>query len=157
MAQATDQQLVPPRGVLEPVEALFRDLRSRPEGSTGRETQRRLVAYGPNELVRRGGAHWPAQLACRFTHPLALLLFVAAGPAFASRTPVLGAPHRPRKSQSRVAVSKIQIGPMSGPSSPAIVRTASCALSSLSAVASTRSIHCTDGLPHAPWVNPCPN
>ncbi|MGZ4354013.1 MAG: cation-transporting P-type ATPase [Gaiellaceae bacterium] len=115
MAQATDQQLVPPRGVLEPVEALFRDLRSRPEGSTGRETQRRLVAYGPNELVRRGGAHWPAQLARQFTHPLALILFVAAGPAFAGRTPVFGAPHRPRKSQSRVAGSKIEIGPMPAP------------------------------------------
>jgi calcium-translocating P-type ATPase len=79
------------RDVLEPVDALFRDLRSRPEGLRSREAARRLVAYGPNELVRRGGAHWPAQLARQFTHPLALLLFLAAGLAFAARTPVLGA------------------------------------------------------------------
>lgn len=81
---------VRPRDVLEPVDALFRDLRSQPEGLRSREAARRLVAYGPNELVRRGGAHWPAQLARQFTHPLALLLFLAAALAFAAGTPVLG-------------------------------------------------------------------
>jgi calcium-translocating P-type ATPase len=81
---------VRPRDVLEPVDRLFRDLRSRPEGLSSREAARRLVAYGPNELVRRGGAHWPAQLVRQFTHPLALLLFLAAGLAFVARTPVLG-------------------------------------------------------------------
>jgi calcium-translocating P-type ATPase len=91
MAQPTEQRLAPPRDVLEPVEALLRDLRSRPEGLTGREARRRLVAYGPNELTRRGGAHWPAQLSRQFTHPLALLLFVAAGLALAGGMPVLAA------------------------------------------------------------------
>jgi calcium-translocating P-type ATPase len=82
----------PPRpgDVLEPVEALFRDLRSRPGGLRSREAARRLVAYGPNELERRGGAHWPAQLARQLTHPLALLLFLAAGLAFLAGTLVLG-------------------------------------------------------------------
>ena len=80
----------PPRDVEGPVDALFRDLRSRPEGLTPRDAARRLVAYGPNELARRGGAHWPAQLTRQFTHPLALLLFVAAALAFAGSSAVLG-------------------------------------------------------------------
>ncbi|HVP75470.1 MAG TPA: cation-transporting P-type ATPase [Gaiellaceae bacterium] len=89
MAETT-QPPMPPRDLREPVEALFRDLRSRPDGLTSREAARRLVAYGPNELTRRGGAHWPAQLARQFTHPLALLLFLAAALAFAGGTPLLG-------------------------------------------------------------------
>ena len=36
----------------EPRERLLRDLRSRPEGLSQREAERRLVAYGPNELQR---------------------------------------------------------------------------------------------------------
>ena len=89
MAQ-TPELLPEPWDVFEPVEALFRDLRSRPQGLRSREVARRLVAYGPNELQRRGRAHWPAQLARQFTHPLALLLFLAAALAFAARTPLLG-------------------------------------------------------------------
>jgi len=84
MAQTLEEP-VRPRDVLEPVDALFRDLRSRPEGLSSREAERRLVAYGANELVRRGRAHWPAQLSRQFTHPLALLLFLAAALAFAAR------------------------------------------------------------------------
>ena len=75
--------------VSEPLDRLFRDLRSGPAGLTGRDAERRLVAYGPNELARRGGPHWPRQLARQFTHPLALLLFLAAGLAFAAGTTVL--------------------------------------------------------------------
>ncbi|WP_345408431.1 cation-transporting P-type ATPase [Nonomuraea salmonea] len=37
-----------------------------------------LIHYGPNELRRRGGRRWPRELARQFTHPLALLLWVAA-------------------------------------------------------------------------------
>ena len=66
----------------EPVELLFRDLRARPEGLSSREAERRLVAYGPNELVRRGGRRWPRELLKQFTHPLALLLWAAAALAF---------------------------------------------------------------------------
>ena len=90
MTQLAEQQLAPPADVLEPIEALFRDLASRREGLSSREAARRLVAYGPNELTRRGGARWPAQLARQFTHPLALLLFLAAGLAFAGGSAVLG-------------------------------------------------------------------
>jgi len=43
------------------------------------EAQRRLLQYGPNELQRRGGRQWPKELARQFTHPLALLLWLAAG------------------------------------------------------------------------------
>jgi calcium-translocating P-type ATPase len=87
MAQ-TEPPVEPP-DVEEPVDALFRDLRSRPHGLTSREAARRLAAYGPNELTRRGGARWPRQLMRQLTHPLALLLFLAAGLAFAADTPSL--------------------------------------------------------------------
>jgi magnesium-transporting ATPase (P-type) len=60
-------------------------------GFSSREAERRLVAYGHNEIVRRGGVRWPRQLAKQFTHPLALLLWLAAGLAFVGGTPVLGA------------------------------------------------------------------
>jgi len=73
------------------VETLFQSLRSGPDGISSREAERRLVVYGRNELLRRGGRRWPKQLATQFTHPLALLLWLAAGLAFAGGTPVLGA------------------------------------------------------------------
>jgi calcium-translocating P-type ATPase len=68
--------------VLDPEEAadrLLRDLRTGREGLTGTEAARRLLQYGPNALQRRGGRRWPAELARQFTHPLALLLWLAAG------------------------------------------------------------------------------
>jgi calcium-translocating P-type ATPase len=74
----------------EPVSRLLRDLRSRPEGLSSREAERRLVAHGPNELRRRGGRRWPRQLAKQFVHPLALLLWLAAALAFVAGTPALG-------------------------------------------------------------------
>ena len=74
----------------EAVESLLRELRARPDGLSSREAERRLVAHGRNELVRRGGARWPRQLAKQFTHPLALLLWLAAGLAFLAGAPVLG-------------------------------------------------------------------
>jgi magnesium-transporting ATPase (P-type) len=67
---------------LDPEEAadlVLRDLRSGPEGLTTREAQRRLLQYGPNSLQRRHKRRWPAELARQFTHPLALLLWLAAG------------------------------------------------------------------------------
>ncbi len=77
--------------VIEPteqVELLMRDLRSSPQGLSGTEAKRRLLQYGPNELHRRGGLKWPAELAHQLTHPLALLLWLAAALSFAvgSRT-----------------------------------------------------------------------
>ena len=76
---------------LEPLGQLYRDLRSSAEGLTGREAARRLEVYGPNELARRGGRRWPRELAQQFTHPLALLLALAAVLAWASGSPPLGA------------------------------------------------------------------
>jgi calcium-translocating P-type ATPase len=74
----------------EAYELLLRELGTRPEGLSGREAERRLAAYGPNEIVRRGGTRWPGQLLKQFTHPLALLLWFAASLAFLAGTPVLG-------------------------------------------------------------------
>ena len=47
-------------------------------GLSTREAQRRFLAEGPNELVRRSRRSWPRQLARQLTHPLALLLWLAA-------------------------------------------------------------------------------
>jgi calcium-translocating P-type ATPase len=61
------------------VDLLLRDLRSSREGLSTREAQRRLAQHGPNELRHRGGWRWPGELARQLTHPLALLLWLAAG------------------------------------------------------------------------------
>ncbi|MGW4587815.1 cation-translocating P-type ATPase [Amycolatopsis thermoflava] len=66
----------------EQVDRLLRDLRSSRSGLSGREAQRRLIHVGPNELSRRGGRTWPRELVRQFTHPLALLLWAAAGLAW---------------------------------------------------------------------------
>ncbi|MGZ4307930.1 MAG: cation-translocating P-type ATPase [Gaiellaceae bacterium] len=80
----------PPADAREDPEQLFRELRSSPRGLTGREAARRLEAYGPNELQRRGGVTWPRQVLAQLTHPLALLLWLAAALAFVVGTPVIG-------------------------------------------------------------------
>jgi hypothetical protein len=67
----------------ESVELLLRDLRSSRTGLSTSEEQRRLLLYGPNELRRRGGLKWPGELARQLTHPLALLLSLAAALSFA--------------------------------------------------------------------------
>jgi calcium-translocating P-type ATPase len=63
----------------ERVDLLLRDLRTSRRGLSQREAERRLLTHGRNELERRGGRRWPAQLARQLTHPLALLLWGAAG------------------------------------------------------------------------------
>ena len=68
--------------VLESQARLLRDLDATPRGLSSREADRRLVQYGPNALRRRGGAQWPRELAGQLTHPLALLLWLAAGLSF---------------------------------------------------------------------------
>jgi calcium-translocating P-type ATPase len=77
-----------PRG---PLELLERDLGSGHGGLSQREAARRLVAFGPNELERRGRPAWPFELARQFTHPLALLLWGAAALAAASGSEVVAA------------------------------------------------------------------
>ncbi|HEY7953169.1 MAG TPA: cation-transporting P-type ATPase [Solirubrobacteraceae bacterium] len=67
----------------EGVDLLLRDLRSSRRGLTAREAERRSVQYGLNELRRRGGARWPGELGRQLTHPLALLLWLAAALSFA--------------------------------------------------------------------------
>ena len=89
MAPAPEAQVMP-RDVLEPVEALFRDLRSRPEGLRSREAERRLVAYGPNELAAAA-----APLAARSSPGSSRTRWrccsaLAAGLAFAAGTAALG-------------------------------------------------------------------
>ncbi|MFF0341652.1 cation-translocating P-type ATPase [Kribbella sp. NPDC004875] len=75
----------------EPADRLFRDLRTTANGLTGREAQRRLEAYGPNELTRRQGNGWAGELGRQLTHPLALLLWLAAVLAAVGGTGVLAA------------------------------------------------------------------
>ncbi|MEV8510483.1 cation-transporting P-type ATPase [Actinoplanes sp. NPDC051475] len=73
----------------EPIAELFRDLRTSPHGLAGREAARRSLVYGRNELARRTGRRWPGELLSQFTQPLAILLAVAAGLAWAGGTPAL--------------------------------------------------------------------
>ena len=73
----------------EPVARLLRDLGTGPGGLAEREAARRLERYGRNELRDRAGRQWPRALGRQFTHPLALLLMVAAVLAALSGTPQL--------------------------------------------------------------------
>jgi magnesium-transporting ATPase (P-type) len=69
--------------VLEPRDRLLRDLRTTEHGLSSREAARRLLQHGPNMLRCRGGVRWPGEIARQLTHPLALLLWVAAALSFA--------------------------------------------------------------------------
>lgn len=76
-----------PAGQVDPeerIDLLLRDLRAARSGLSSREADRRLVQFGPNVLSRRGGRRWPRELGRQFTHPLALLLWAAAGLAWAA-------------------------------------------------------------------------
>jgi calcium-translocating P-type ATPase len=72
-----------------PVGLLLRDLRAAPDGLSGREAARRLAAYGPNELQRRQRRHWFRELLGQLLHPLALLLWLAAGLSLVAGTVAL--------------------------------------------------------------------
>ena len=73
----------------EPSARLLRDLRSRPEGLSQREAERRLVAYGANVLQRTAKRSWQREALRQLTHPLALLLAAAALLAWGSGSPVV--------------------------------------------------------------------
>lgn len=62
----------------EQIDLLLRNLRSSAQGISSAEAKRRLIQYGANELSRRGGPRWPRELLRQLTHPLALLLWLAA-------------------------------------------------------------------------------
>jgi magnesium-transporting ATPase (P-type) len=70
----------------EPVERLLRDLRSSLTGLTAREAARRLQVSGPNALPEHRGRRWPLEVLRQLVHPLALLLWVAAGLAWVAGT-----------------------------------------------------------------------
>ena len=74
---------------LEPADRLLRHLRTSASGLSAREAERRLLVYGPNELVRQRGPGWPRALVRQLTHPLALLLWLAAALAFSAGTAAL--------------------------------------------------------------------
>ena len=77
------------RPTREPLDLLLRDLRTGVDGLGQREAERRLAVYGPNALPRTRSRTWLADLVRQITHPLALLLWAAAGLALAAGTPVL--------------------------------------------------------------------
>jgi len=84
--RAVDRVELEPGEQLEPterVDLLLRDLRTSAGGLPASEAGRRLVQYGPNELQRRNGRRWPTELGRQLTHPLALLLWLAAILSFA--------------------------------------------------------------------------
>ncbi|WP_171983374.1 HAD-IC family P-type ATPase [Arthrobacter sp. SRS-W-1-2016] len=74
-----------------PVQRVLRDLRASRTGLSEREAARRLVAYGPNELARRGGLQWPRQVVRQLVPPLALLLWLAALLSYISGSATLAA------------------------------------------------------------------
>jgi calcium-translocating P-type ATPase len=80
--EPTGTSFPPPVDPEESLELLLRDLRSSRTGLASREASRRLTQYGANALERRRGLRWPPELARQFTHPLALLLWGAAGLAW---------------------------------------------------------------------------
>src|SRR6185312_6657141 len=69
---------------------LLRDLHGNRRGLSSQEAERRLLQYGPNVLERRRGPSWPAELARQLTHPLALLLWLAAALSFAVGNETVG-------------------------------------------------------------------
>jgi calcium-translocating P-type ATPase len=60
-------------------------------GLSEAEAVRRLARDGPNQLRRRRGREWPRELLRQLTHPLALLLWVAAGLSAATQSTTLAA------------------------------------------------------------------
>ncbi len=73
----------------EPLDLLLRDLHTSVGGLGAREAARRLAVEGPNVLPRAKGRGWVLDLVHQLAHPLALLLWAAAGLALISGTPVL--------------------------------------------------------------------
>ena len=76
--------------VVGPADMLMRRLRTRPSGLTDDEAADRLLQYGRNVLTRRAGVPWWRSASRQFTHPLAVLLELAAVLAFVSSSAVLG-------------------------------------------------------------------
>jgi potassium/sodium efflux P-type ATPase len=71
-------------GPEEGLDPTFRRLGTSRAGLSAREAARRLEQHGPNLIERRRGPSRLRELALQFTHPLALLLWVAAALAAAT-------------------------------------------------------------------------
>lgn len=63
---------------------LLADLRTQADGLDEREAARRLQQFGPNAIRRDAGRRWWRSVLDQFTHPLALLLWMAAGLSLAT-------------------------------------------------------------------------
>ncbi|MFC0003592.1 cation-translocating P-type ATPase [Micromonospora siamensis] len=72
-----------------PLDRLFQDLRTGPDGLSTAEARRRLAEHGPNELRRQRRRGWWREVGRQVVHPLALLLWIAAALAWISGTTVL--------------------------------------------------------------------
>src|SRR5687767_12529011 len=79
---------------LDPEEELPRllaDLHTQVAGLDEREAARRLAQFGPNEIRRETGPRWWRSLLDQLIHPLALLLWLAAGLSLATGVLTLAA------------------------------------------------------------------
>ena len=77
-------------GLLEPLPRVLADLGATPDGLTSDEAAARLARCGPNELTAHAGPSFLGALVRQLVHPLALLLWLAAGLALATGAVVLG-------------------------------------------------------------------
>ncbi|MFE2612358.1 cation-translocating P-type ATPase [Micromonospora chalcea] len=75
----------------QPIGQLLEDLGTSLDGLSSAQAGQRLADWGPNELRRLGGTRWWRDLVRQLVHPLALVLWVAAGLAWVAGTPVLAA------------------------------------------------------------------
>ncbi|MEU2164087.1 cation-transporting P-type ATPase [Streptomyces chengbuensis] len=75
---------------LEPLALLRRELGTGARGLSGREAERRLAVYGPNEVRSTAGESVWRELTRQLAHPLALLLWAAGALAFIADIAVLG-------------------------------------------------------------------
>jgi calcium-translocating P-type ATPase len=75
----------------ERLELILRHLGTGRAGLSEREAARRLTQHGPNEIERRQGPSHLRDLALQLTHPLALLLWLAAALAAATGIAALAA------------------------------------------------------------------
>ncbi|MGW4161015.1 cation-translocating P-type ATPase [Streptomyces sp. NPDC004788] len=74
----------------EPLPRLRHELATGPDGLSAREAARRLAVHGPNEVKRKARSSFARELTGQLVHPLALLLWAAAGLAFLADLAVLG-------------------------------------------------------------------
>ncbi len=76
--------------LLQPLADVVDRLGAGPDGLSAEESVRRLAQVGPNELAAVRGPSFVSDLVRQLVHPLALLLWVAAGLALATQGVALG-------------------------------------------------------------------